>query len=1016
MSQLPKAKNARAFYQALTQNKWDVEPDIFHFNFGSFQGKLFLDGHFTPDGEGIAIPYPYQDTRFYFRTRGSGNARRIVSWRVISPDGYTYFFGRSPHAAESEALDVQKILYSGSRSPELQEIPPYTSAWYLVAIFPPEVNPNQIQPYDPYISFEYNSYEYRFSGKRYSESSRYYLRGDPNTCPVGVDQRSTEHIITGSYLKRILYPKGSVRILYQDFPRKDLPPEANDPALKGIALHTLQGEEYKSFEFVTDYFTTQKALVGTPAWKKKRLRLRSVRELDKNKVKTEPYIFSYDTTQALPAINSFAQDHWGFYNGSDENQTLMPRFFYEGRQLTRQYSNRSPNETAMQAGVLKSIQYPTGGRTMFTYEGNRVFMKDFPWEKGGPSEEVYAELHGARNLLATQFDVRGASSDAEYPEKVGAYLNLEFWLSSQGGSCPEPCECTWKILGPESCGIRITILPIDDSTLATITLDGLETLSQLTRQKQAINLFLPNGRYQIQIQNIDRSSHFADQVVCRLSGPPHVKGPITEGTHNKLIGGLRIAQIRHTDPTYPESPDQVHTFSYEDGNKSSGVLISPPIYHHISQFFTDTQPQDNPEKEFSTKTYSCHYLTLTATSQVSLGTAQGQTVGYKKVRKKAYSGDFRQENGWTTFHYYSPQDPYDNQYPFTPAFNQNALKRGQLDSTATYASSSANRSNVSPSLPLQTSKNSYSFTELHRVQGIVAGCLASTSANQCLQPDFDVYSVVSGKNFLQKTVVATRDQLAPQGAILKQQSTFTYKSPAHTQITHHTTLFPDNTRTETHYRYPDEAVPHQSQAVREALIQKNMWVPLEVQQYISVAESSPQLISGKITAYGSFESPSGNFLKPKTIWTRSQNSAPYEKRLELAYDPQSKALAQYQLEGGIPVSFLYGYNYRVPIASIQGVSAKEVQAKLSMAGYGPEALQKLAGTSELMPIIDRLRQLLPSAQVVGFTYTPTLQVESSSQENGLNKYFQYDALGRLNLIIDHNKQVEAAYRYHQAKR
>jgi hypothetical protein len=79
--------------------------------------------------------------------------------------------------------------------------------------------------------------------------------------------------------------------------------------------------------------------------------------------------FEYDPME-LPPYNSQKIDHWGFYNGTNFFANNPPNngFFYT-KQLLRNYpSSRNSNPAFLQAGILKKINFPTGGFTNFFYE------------------------------------------------------------------------------------------------------------------------------------------------------------------------------------------------------------------------------------------------------------------------------------------------------------------------------------------------------------------------------------------------------------------------------------------------------------------------------------------------------------------------------------------------------------------------------------------------------------------------------------------------------------------------
>jgi len=79
--------------------------------------------------------------------------------------------------------------------------------------------------------------------------------------------------------------------------------------------------------------------------------------------KTE-YSFQYNSFSSLPNFVSRAQDHWGYYKGSDMiMNTLNDDSFFNSF-----YSSREPNPQYLEIGTLKKITYPTKGWTEFSYE------------------------------------------------------------------------------------------------------------------------------------------------------------------------------------------------------------------------------------------------------------------------------------------------------------------------------------------------------------------------------------------------------------------------------------------------------------------------------------------------------------------------------------------------------------------------------------------------------------------------------------------------------------------------
>jgi hypothetical protein len=93
------------------------------------------------------------------------------------------------------------------------------------------------------------------------------------------------------------------------------------------------------------------------------------------------YKFIYDDTP-LPDYDSFAQDHWGYYNGKDDNETKtglieIPRAeilnaFNFAQNTTLISSDLKVDTILAQAGILKEVHFPNGSITKYEYSSHRA--------------------------------------------------------------------------------------------------------------------------------------------------------------------------------------------------------------------------------------------------------------------------------------------------------------------------------------------------------------------------------------------------------------------------------------------------------------------------------------------------------------------------------------------------------------------------------------------------------------------------------------------------------------------
>lgn len=82
------------------------------------------------------------------------------------------------------------------------------------------------------------------------------------------------------------------------------------------------------------------------------------------------YTFNYYRTTEIPNVHVRSIDHWGFWNGgNDETSVMIPAVSQDtnGDQIISS-TLRDPNGSYCNVAMLKSVIYPTGGKTEFVYE------------------------------------------------------------------------------------------------------------------------------------------------------------------------------------------------------------------------------------------------------------------------------------------------------------------------------------------------------------------------------------------------------------------------------------------------------------------------------------------------------------------------------------------------------------------------------------------------------------------------------------------------------------------------
>ena len=255
------------------------------------------------------------------------------------------------------------------------------------------------------------------------------------TFPMPARQDMTQY---NSYVRRINFSAGHVLFNMNS---------EMDKGLESIEIYDLSGGLVRRIIFnqtyMRDFFS---------------LRLESVRIESPDGGEAETYSFTYNG--APPPRDTRSVDRWGYYNAKD-NATLVPTVrtdvtvnnFPSASQtvtLTIPGGDRSPDEEAMQAGILTSVTYPTGGRTEFSYEAHRYIDDDgTPRMAGGLRIRQIRDIAGDGRFMYRNFrystypsTVNGGGvrtvipQESSYPPDTTSLYYRETNCAEFGGSLP----------------------------------------------------------------------------------------------------------------------------------------------------------------------------------------------------------------------------------------------------------------------------------------------------------------------------------------------------------------------------------------------------------------------------------------------------------------------------------------------------------------------------------------------------------------------------------------------------
>jgi YD repeat-containing protein len=821
----------------------DSEPDIFFYNFGNYSGKFVL----FPDGK--YRPVPLNGCRIELDQSAPGER-----WTITTPEGTRYVFGRATDNSRLAVEYTSTVFNRGSSSSSTSG----ASSWFLVEI---------ISARNRKVNFYYYATRYWFQGQF---ASTEYISGNQDgesLCPSRTEETSLTNNIQGVRLKEITFSNGKAEFIPSTADRKDLPQEKS---IAGIRVTDNYGQYSNYWQLAQGYFNENAGDVNVT-----RMRLDSLIETGGSAGIRKTHSFKYDNT-GLPSRVSQSIDHWGYYNAAG-NTTLIPTFKYAPPfsevEITYPRANRESNEVVMKAGILTEITYPTGGRTKFDYEANRVVSERLP----DPTIDVnyVAELVGDE-FFDTEFDIN------EPGGQVLAQIDL------QGD--------TYSYL---------------ENGCILVYLKNTTTGLQYIFGKNFMNFpttawYLSNGHYDFRIMWTNAPNcEFHDDVWLGSNVSWKIKNNAPPEKYNKIVGGLRIARITTTEPV--SGKDQVKTFSYQKFNapaESSGSIFNYPNY--ISELLSEAYSG-----------HYCEYTLVKSTSNYPLLSPAGSFAEYKEVSVTDVAPDGQTlQSRYTYMTSADWGDILDESFPFPPVSSYEWMRgfpkmatvlRKKADGTYEKAEETVSEytfniipSPANPLLPMV-------------VEGLKFG-VTRYRVNNGFDYVTTTYEVPYGFPFM---TLSTRTVYTTAGTALTERKQFDYNNVAHCQLSQVRTINSAGDSIFTIYDHPHELVAANADpdGTYAAMIAKNQVSPVILEkQFKKTVQTS--LVR---TNYARFQNA---FYLPASIEKKSGAGLQEKRTLFNAYDTYGNILS-ITGENGLTNAYIWDYNNSLPVAEAVNGSVQE---------------------------------------------------------------------------------------------
>lgn len=991
VSQVPSAIE-RQKYEDMQNNLIDPEPDIFYFNFGGYSGKFFVQrasesGNRLPKAT-VQTPDCYLDMVY-----------DLDKWVVTDGNGFKFYFGtkevsrvrsiNSSDQCNSYSYYQQHRNLAATHEPQTD----ITSAWYLDSI----VSPNRNR-----LEFTY-AIEETLTPMGMQESA-FGLLGIIQSDPyIGCPRKQVYVSYSYSMNKQPVLKKITGSNLTVDFigeERTDIEPRYAELKPTRLAKVSVRNNQSVVKEFKLNYFYT-----GTENdYNNCRLFLNTVQELGTDGSSGGSYIMEYNKG-ALPSKTSTDVDHWGYYTtpswgmasscwgtdvirGNGYSTLIPPTTLIYGNTAKLFYGqNRNSNAGQMCYGILKSIKYPTGGHTDFTFEPYQTehTTEIPPSMKQHSYEESFEDFYFSDWPIDNQDDFPDDSRQGtpfEIKSRTPATFRLKIEYITDG-------DMTHQSMNQDD-KYTAALKKYDEATGRYKIIQGAnfihisEAEGVMTTDYE---LVLEPGTYRI-----DMSRSYSFRYLQNFKGSLEVFGNAacvvfqkTEGgstTETTINGGLHIKSISTTD----QNGNTIKK-SYEYEN---AVLMSPLVYHYqvpISRTEVEVTSYGDKIIHHSLANYLCGM----SSSYVPMSTAAlGNFIGYDRVTETLWNGS--EKTGSIIYDFYNKCDELiDISDRFIPGYpNKPSLKNG-LPKQVVYCNAAGNT--------VRKEVYNYEFVNGTSIKGVKLYQPAMDTDNLYIK----FYDIDSSWN---KLVGKTVSDYTPEGDVIVQTTENYVYEPSNYKIkevkvtgsksgiVHRKVLeYPMNLKS---------SASGYQQMVNNQILNP----PIEERNYI-LQGTAQTLLDTKRTMYDMFN---GRILPVSILQNEVKGGSTLVDRIHFThYDINGKP--NDYVKGGLEkVVYLWGYNSQYPVAKIDGATYAEVEGWL-----GATAISNLANNSTTVDaVLNTIRSTLSGkgVMVTTYTYKPLVGITSVTAPNGGKTTYEYDSLGRLVRVKDHSGKVVEQYDYH----
>ncbi|AZI24060.1 hypothetical protein EA772_01390 [Pedobacter sp. G11] len=958
------ALERQTYINAVYRGTADSEPDLYIARAGDLSISFFED---------LSGNFHVLDNNPNIKIQRDLNG---IDWIITNGKGIKYKFGAREYTEadtrfrRSDAAEIDGGFFFD------------VSNWYLTEVEDTKSNK---------LTFEYVNTIISFL-TRGVERMKVPIQANVVDCQPYGEYNYTYNTISGKRISAINFKNGRINI-YGGLPRQDC---NGDVSIDRIEVINHNGELVKNMKFFTSYFDNN--AVGTSglnyytAMDQKRLRLDSVRE-ERGNLFDKPYKFTYYISQGLPYRNSNAQDHYGYFNGQNNNTSVS---YYSQSSASQQGANKNIDAAFTKECVLTAITYPTGGTMNLELEGNNYVSRRINGPGGGGTEEVIIPLTGNNNNSSTDFHFEKSFTITQADLEGGSYKNAWFRLYTEGLQSGTSATLQFRMLWPDGIyrALQIGIFNVYQLVEGNYKIEADIT----TEYAGNPYVYFNSSLYYFK----QAASTPGDTTLVQLAGP-----------------GLRVKRIIHKSF---DGPDMVEEYDYNNPNNSSSSGLVGNLPEYVSTQTTVNQRIAQGPNGTLTEYFNCDYKVYSSASNRSLINSKGSFIGYSFVTKtRTGSGNQgRILSKYSNFSEFNDLN-YAAAFPFPPNSSQDwkrglLLKRKFFDATGQERRTESYQYQVLSNSTVNNFGYKVGAHTLMNYSGVNESAIYNSLSVLRYDVSTDAYklladTIVEVNNNL--SMLADRKyKYSPSGFMLSEIENGSSDGGSYIQRLY----------------YPKDYLANAgSSPSLGSLLEYNILDnPIE-EVNLKKINGVEKLISGVVNEYGYDQINQRKIFSLRKVFTSGndlttsnntynfiQIPSRYEEKWNYGFhdaEGKPRLVTERQLH---KTSYLYSYNSQYPIAEIKNVSYATIESVLG----GPANVSSFAASNpkdaEVNNLVTNLRSspLLKEAQIISYTYKPLVGMTSMTDAKGMTTYYHYDAFGRLQFVKDQDGNVVKQNTYH----